>query len=80
MALASLPPIARPLVDILADMVRSALAWEEEHGHPGIPEQSASGDGLTSTPFRIHCLPPAEGGPLDLTRGGDSYDDVANPC
>ena len=46
MALTPVPPVARPLVDILVDMVKSALAWEEDHGRTGIPEQSTSGDGL----------------------------------
>ena len=39
------------LVEILAEMVHSALAWEAEHGEPPPEPETGAADGLT----RIHC-------------------------
>lgn len=44
------------LEEILADMVRSALAWEEHHGPQ--TEEWVPGEGLTGIPRRVHCSAP----------------------
>ena len=41
------------LEEILADMVKSAVAWDEHHGRDS--EDSPQGEGLTQIPRRIHC-------------------------
>ncbi len=58
------------LIDILKSMLRSALAWEEEHGIPNEVSRDRNSDGLTCIPSRINCVP--DGGPsLKLIKGGE---------
>ena len=64
------------LVEILADMLSSALAWEKEHGKP--PDNSNhtennNKNALTDRPIRIHSLPH-----LKLIKGGKKDDEI-NP-
>lgn len=68
------------LAEILADMVRSALAWEEEHGEPASKDelhnnQKSPSNALTGIPHRIHC-PPHGGPPLKLIKGGKDDGDT----
>lgn len=42
------------LVNILADMLRSALAWEAAHGRPSGLAQTGAENALTPAPRRIH--------------------------
>jgi len=42
------PSADSPLASILADMVRSALAWEKTNGKPNHPAGASFQDGLTS--------------------------------
>jgi hypothetical protein len=57
------------LVDILADMVRSAIAWEEQYGEPPVCENHDR-NALTGIPRSIQLA--AHNMPLD---GGHEHDD-----
>ena len=57
-----------PLVDILADMVRSALAWEAEHGEPPQPDGDRTANALTGI-LQAYTLPPHE-----ISAGGGNHD------
>ena len=59
------------LVEILAGMVRSALAWEENHGDPTKPEEND----LTGIRRRIHWPAPKGRPLLRLIVGGQNDDD-----
>lgn len=48
-------PDGRRLVEILADMLRSALAWEEDHRVASENAESVPDNPLTGIPCRIHC-------------------------
>jgi hypothetical protein len=53
-----MPPVpanSERLVEILTDIVRSALAWEDEHGGPPEPDTSGE-DGLTGIHRSIQCM------------------------
>lgn len=58
------------LVDILADMLRSAVKWEEEHG---IPLQKSS-QKLTSQCSSVNCPLKATNELLEQTEGGNTDD------
>ena len=75
----SLPTNSQRLVRILADMVRSAIAWEEKHGGPSADSVQPKRDcdrqnGLTVYPLRIQCV--AHRIPLS---GGNEHDDDDDP-
>ena len=55
------------LVVILAQMVRSVMSWEEEHGLPSRAPESEGPNGLTPIPRRIHwsLQEPIDGGQED---------------
>ena len=57
------------LADILMDMVRSALAWENEPGFPQVGHDQL--EGLTGMPLRINCLPPCGRLPEGSPEEGD---------
>jgi len=61
--------IGCPLVDILADMLRSALIWEQNHGQP---PQCGDEDTLTSMPPHIYT------DDIPDRRGGKHNDDQEN--
>ncbi len=69
----AISPRGQRLVEILADMVRCAVAWEETHGRPPSEVTSDTLDGLTSESREIHCLPYG-GPPLKQITGRDIYD------
>ena len=58
------------LVEILADMLRCALAWEEEQGCKRASPVHESCESLTSIPLGIHC-PPRSGGSKTKIRARD---------
>ena len=47
-------PLESGLVDILADLLRAALAWEAEHGLPTGQEQSHAQEWSTGMPNAVH--------------------------
>ena len=65
-------PESYQLVEILADMVRSALAWEEEHGGP--PENE------TATEKAVDWMPSTYTlrGPRDNPKNGVQQHDADN--
>ena len=60
------------LTAILADMLRSALAWEEEHGRPQDDGESGKAKGLTFNPRRIYCSRHGSRMPRLMKGGSDS--------
>ncbi len=64
------------LPDILADMIRSALIWEENHGYP--PGPNELGEGLKGSPLRLHWPPPEEKSASTLEEG-EGEDDQRHP-
>lgn len=50
------------LADILADMLRSALAWEKDHGPPSPPHGANTEGGLTVCPS-AYTLASQDGSP-----------------
>lgn len=50
------------LAAILANMVRSALVWEENHGKPQEVSQSGGLDALTGVPLGVCCQSNGTGG------------------
>jgi hypothetical protein len=48
------------LVEVLADMLCSALAWENEHNCQYAQPEGGPAQGLTGIHGRIHCWPPDE--------------------
>ncbi|MBI4311716.1 MAG: hypothetical protein HY681_08030 [Chloroflexi bacterium] len=75
------PGVPRPapqgerLVKILADMLRSALAWEREHGQPENCAQTEAPNALTGIPRRIHCGRRSARRRLQVIKGGKSDGD-----
>ncbi len=63
------------LIDILRSMLRSALAWEEEHGIPNESSQDKNSDSLTCKPSRINYVPDGAP-PLKLIEGGKEDESV----
>ena len=59
------------LIDILADMIRSALAYEEEHGLALRATQIGRRSGLTGRPRCIHCPPRGKDAPQAYPSGID---------
>ena len=61
-----------PLVTILTDMLRSALAWEEEHGEPTGEAETGDACALNRRPLQLHCDRPHGSRSHDLTGGGSA--------
>ena len=57
------------LAEILADMLRSALAWEEDHGIASEIAESVPDSPLTGMTLHIHC--PQEQHGLRLIERGE---------
>ena len=75
--MASVPRYPGPtLADILADMIRSALIWEENHGLPLDP--NGLNEGLTGISLRIHWPKPEEK-PASIFEEGEGEDDYRHP-
>ena len=72
----SSPTSAGPphLMDILADMVQSALAWEEEHGRPPAPVGNSTSGSLKGSPTGVHWASPDGYPPLEIIAGGHDHD------
>ena len=60
-----------PLASILAEMLRSALAWEAERGEPPHNSESDLEKGLTSNPQAYRLVPGTNRGERN-----DDYDDA----
>lgn len=73
------------LVELIADMLRSALKWEEGHGEPTRKAAPASENGLTNASCGIDCSQAGDYPPQTILRGGkydasdDSQRQVRNP-
>lgn len=67
-----LPNPSGTLAGILADMIRSAVAWERDHGLP--KELGGEADGVTGIPLRIHYFLP-DGKPLKGKAEWEDEDD-----
>ncbi len=62
------------LVDILGDMLRSALAWEEEHGRPQHLSEIRPQGSLKGSPTGVHWASPDGHPPLEIIAGGHDHD------
>ena len=54
------PYLGSRLVDILADMLRTALAWEEEHNCRAAETDGGQANALTPLQLPVHCSPHPE--------------------
>ncbi len=69
------PGPANRLVEVLTDMLRSALGWEEEQERVPKRDESGGTNPLTGKPMSIH-LQPHGGPPPTSMMGGNEDDDV----
>ena len=72
MAERPLPPHARELVEILGDMLRSAIVWEAEHGNLPYQTDSLLGNRFTGKERKIQPGP-HRNHTLQLRRRGDDH-------